>query len=70
LCQSVAHVETIVYLWAINEQQHTMNRQPLTNERLLEMLKEEIAKVGIGVWSDRRKTIEEMLRMRGISPQS
>ncbi|MFZ1617702.1 MAG: hypothetical protein WAT41_10175 [Flavobacteriales bacterium] len=43
-----------------------MKRQPLTNERLLEMLNEEVAKVGTGVWSDRRKTIEEMLRMRGV----
>ena len=41
-------------------------RQPLTNEQLLEMLKAEIEKNGVGVWSDRRNTIEEMLRMRGI----
>lgn len=37
-----------------------------TNEQLLEMLKAEIEKTGIGVWSNRRKAIEEMLRMRGI----
>lgn len=37
-----------------------------TNEQLLEMLKAEIEKKGIGVWSDRRKTIEEMLRIRGV----
>lgn len=42
-------------------------RKPLTNEDLLRMLGEEIAKVGQFVWSDRRKTIEEMLRMRGVS---
>lgn len=47
-----------------------MKRQPLTNERLLEMLKEEIAKHGVGVWSDRRRTIEEMLRMRGVTPKA
>lgn len=47
-----------------------MKRQPLTNERLLEMLKEEIAKHGIGVSSDRRRTIEEMLRMRGVTPKA
>lgn len=45
-----------------------MKRQPLTNERLLEMLKDEVAKTGAGVWSDRRKAIEEMLRMRGVTP--
>jgi hypothetical protein len=38
----------------------------MTNERLLEILAEEIAKNGQGVWSDRRKTVEEMLRMRGV----
>ena len=47
-----------------------MKRQPLTTERLLEMLKEEVAKNGSGVWSDRRRTIEEMLRMRGVSPKA
>lgn len=46
-----------------------MKRQPLTNERLLEMLKEEIAKHGMGMYSDRRRAIEEMLRMRGVSPK-
>lgn len=41
-------------------------RQPLTNDQLLEMLKSEIEKNGAGMWSDRRRTIEEMLRMRGV----
>mgnify|MGYP007049903543 CR=1 FL=1 len=43
-----------------------MKRQPITNERLLEILKEEIQKNGIGVWTDRRKAVEEMLKMRGV----
>lgn len=42
-------------------------RQPLTNDRLIEMLKEEITKHGKGMWSSRRRAIEEMLRMRGVS---
>ena len=41
-------------------------RQPITNERLLEILKEEIAKCGEYVYSDRRRTSQEMLRMRGV----
>jgi hypothetical protein len=41
-------------------------RQALTNNQLLEMLKGEIDKSGQFVWSDRRKTIEEMLKMRGV----
>lgn len=45
-----------------------MKRQPLTNERLIEMLKIEVAKSGPGVWSSRRTAIEEMLRMRGVTP--
>jgi len=40
--------------------------KPISNERLLEILKEEIAKNGTGCYSDRRKTVEEMLKMRGI----
>jgi hypothetical protein len=43
----------------------TTTRQPITNERLLEIIKEEIAKNGQNVWSDRRKTAEEILRGRG-----
>jgi hypothetical protein len=43
-----------------------MKRQPLTNERLIEIRNEEIAKNGLHVWSDRRKTVEEMLTMRGV----
>lgn len=46
-----------------------MKRQPLTNERLIEMLKIEVAKSGPGVWSSRRAAIEEMLRMRGVVPK-
>lgn len=39
---------------------------PITNERLLEILKEEKEKHGAHVWTDRRNTVEEMLRMRGV----
>jgi len=46
---------------------NTMKKQPLTNEQLIEMRKQEIAKHGIGVYSDRRRTIEELLRMRGVN---
>lgn len=42
-------------------------KQPLTNDQLLQMLKSEIEKNGPGIWSDRRKTIEEMLRIRGVA---
>ena len=38
----------------------------ITNEQLIQLLKKEIEKNGIGVYSDRRKTIEEMLRMRAV----
>jgi hypothetical protein len=38
----------------------------LSNEELIQMLKAEVKKDGIGVWSDRRRTLEEMLRMRGV----
>lgn len=44
----------------------TQAKQPMTNERLLEILSEEIKKNGNCVWSDRRKTVEEMLKMRGV----
>jgi hypothetical protein len=40
-------------------------QQPITNERLLEIRNEEIKKYG-DVYTDRRKTVEEMLRMRGV----
>jgi hypothetical protein len=41
-------------------------KKQYTNEELQAMLSAEIQKVGQNVWSDRRKTIEEMLRMRGV----
>ncbi len=44
----------------------TTAKQPMTNERLLEILSEEITKTGNSVWTDRRKTVEEMLKMRGV----
>jgi uncharacterized protein (UPF0216 family) len=44
----------------------TTTRKSYTNEDLKKMLALEIEKCGQHVWSDRRKTIEEMLRMRGI----
>ena len=44
-----------------------MKKQPITNERLLEILSEEIAKCnGQIFWSERRKTVEEMLKIRGV----
>lgn len=46
----------------------TQVRKPLTNEELKAMLAVEIEKHGTGVWGDRRRTIEEMLRMRGVTP--
>jgi len=45
-------------------------RQTFTNDQLIDMLKAEVAKTGAGVWSDRRKAIEEMLRMRGVTPRA
>lgn len=44
----------------------TTQRQPITNERLLEIVKEEIAKCGEYVFSDKRRTAQEMLRTRGV----
>lgn len=38
----------------------------LTNENLISMLNLEIEKNGKYVYTDKRKTIEEMLKMRGI----
>lgn len=38
-----------------------------TNEDLKAMLATEIQKTGKHVYSDRRKTLEEMLRMRGVN---
>lgn len=40
--------------------------KPITNERLLEILSEEKTKCGQYVYSERRKTVEEMLRIRKI----
>ena len=40
--------------------------KPITDERLIEILQEEINKYGIGVYTDRRKTATEMLRVRGV----
>ena len=44
----------------------TAIRKQYTNEDLKAMLALEIEKFGQHVWSDRRKTIEEMLKMRGV----
>lgn len=41
-------------------------RKQYTNEELLSMLALEIEKCGAYIWSDRRKTIEEILRTRGV----
>ena len=56
-----------VYLY--QQKQITMKtavRKQYTNEELKAMLALEIEKCGQHVWSDRRKTIEEMLKMRGV----
>ena len=44
----------------------TQIKMLLTNERLLEILSEEISKTGKFVYSNKRKTVEEMLKMRGV----
>ncbi len=45
----------------------TQSRQPITNEKLLEILAEEKSKSnGQLVYTDRVKTVIEMLRMRGV----
>ena len=41
-------------------------RKQYTNEELKSMLALEIEKCGQHVQSDKRKTIEEMLKMRGV----
>lgn len=41
-------------------------RKQYTTEELKAMLATELEKTGRNVWSDRRKTLEEMLRMRGV----
>ncbi|MCA6368225.1 MAG: hypothetical protein IM618_14370 [Cytophagales bacterium] len=41
-------------------------RKQYTNEELTSMLIAEVQRDGKGVWSDRRRTLEEMLRMRGV----
>ena len=41
-------------------------RKQYTNEELQSMLALEIEKCGDYVWSDKRKTIEEMLKIRGV----
>lgn len=38
----------------------------MTTEKLLELLKKEIELNGAGFYSERRKAIVEMLRMKGI----
>jgi uncharacterized protein (UPF0216 family) len=44
----------------------TAVKKQYTNDELKAMLALEIEKCGQHVWSDRRKTIEEMLKMRGV----
>jgi hypothetical protein len=44
----------------------TAKRKHYTTEELKLMLVLEIEKCGQHVWSDRRKTIEEMLKIRGV----
>jgi hypothetical protein len=57
------------YVYLYNIKTNNMKkivRKQYTNEELKLMLTLEIEKCGQGVWSDRRKTLEEMLRMRGV----
>jgi hypothetical protein len=44
-------------------------KKQYTIEDLKTMLNEEIQKTGKGVWSNRRKAIEEMLRIKGFKNQ-
>ncbi len=44
----------------------TTIRKQYTSEDLKTMLALEIEKCGQHIWSDRRKTIEEMLKIRGV----
>jgi hypothetical protein len=55
-----------IFTYQLNEKNMKTARKQFTTEELQRMLTEEIAKIGEFVWSDRRKTIEEMLKMRGI----
>jgi hypothetical protein len=41
-------------------------KKQFTNDELAQMLKDEKAKSGAHVYTDRRKTIEQMLSMRGV----
>lgn len=43
-----------------------MSRKQYSNEELKTMLNAEIENCGLHVWSDRRKTLEEMLKIRGV----
>jgi len=43
-----------------------MKRQAITTERLIEIIEEQKRLFGDYVWTDRRKTAEEMLKMRGV----
>lgn len=47
--------------------QQQTNMKTYTNDQLIQMLKDEVSKTGFGVWSNRRKALEEMLRMRGVN---
>lgn len=38
----------------------------ISTERLLEIVKEEIAKHGVGFYTERRRIATEMLRMKGV----
>jgi hypothetical protein len=44
-----------------------MKKQPLTNEKLIQLWNEEVSKVGKHTNSQRKQTIEEMMRMRGVA---
>lgn len=41
-----------------------------TTGELIELLNKEIEANGIGLYTEKRKAIEEMLRMKGINPLS
>ncbi len=54
----------IIFVLSFTKKRTTMKN--ITTERLLEIVKEEVAKYGAGVYTERRRIAIEMLRMKGI----
>ena len=60
-------IETLIlHLYSPIRHNKMTTKTRYTNEDLKAMLAKEIEKVGPHVWTDRRKTLEEMLKMRGV----